>query len=116
MNKGRHTTVGGYLHPLPGGDGGYVADTPGLREIGMWGLAPESLDVCFPELRPYLATLPLRRLPHVVEPDCAVRAAVEAGEVSVARYESYLKLRESWRRSSDARVRGCGCAGAGASS
>jgi ribosome biogenesis GTPase len=93
VNKGRHTTVGGYLHPLPGDDGGYVADTPGLREIGMWALEPESLDVCFPELRPYLPHCRFADCRHVVEPDCAVRAAVEAGEVSAARYESYLKLR-----------------------
>ena len=93
VNKGRHTTVGGYLHPLPGDDGGYVADTPGLREIGMWALAPESLDVCFPELRPYLPHCRFADCRHVVEPDCAVRAAVEAGEVSAVRYESYLKLR-----------------------
>ena len=52
VNKGRHTTVGGYLHPLPGTDGGYVADTPGLREVGMWALSPSELDQCFPELRP----------------------------------------------------------------
>ena len=93
VNKGRHTTVGGFLHPLPGDDGGYVADTPGLREIVMWALAPESLDVCFPELRPYLPGCRFADCQHDVEPDCAVRAAVEAGEVSAARYESYLKLR-----------------------
>ena len=93
VNKGRHTTVGGYLHPLPGDDGGYVADTPGLREIGMWALAPESLDGFFPELRPYLPHCRFADCRHVVEPDCAVRAAVEAGEVSAVRYESYLKLR-----------------------
>lgn len=93
VNKGRHTTVGGYLHPLPGAEGGYVADTPGLREVGMWALAPESLDVCFPELRPYLEHCRFADCRHAVEPDCAVRAAVEAGEVSPARYESYLKLR-----------------------
>jgi ribosome biogenesis GTPase len=39
VNKGRHTTVGAYLHPLPGDEGGYVADTPGLREVGMWALS-----------------------------------------------------------------------------
>jgi ribosome biogenesis GTPase len=93
VNKGRHTTVGGYLHPLPGDEGGYVADTPGLREIGMWALAPESLDACFPELRPYLPHCRFADCHHAVEPDCAVRAAVEAGEVSAARYESYVKLR-----------------------
>jgi len=93
VNKGRHTTVGGYLHPLPGDDGGYVADTPGLREIGMWALEPNSLDGCFPELRPYLPHCRFADCSHGVEPDCAVRAAVDAGEVSAARYESYLKLR-----------------------
>jgi len=93
VNKGRHTTVGGYLHPLPGDAGGYVADTPGLREIGMWALAPESLDACFPELRPYLSHCRFADCRHTVEPDCAVRAAVDAGEVSAARYESFLKLR-----------------------
>ncbi len=93
VNKGRHTTVGGYLHPLPDEQGGYVADTPGLREIGMWALAPESLDVCFPELRPYLPHCRFADCRHGVEPDCAVREAVDAGEVSRERYESYLKLR-----------------------
>jgi ribosome biogenesis GTPase len=93
VNKGRHTTVGGYLHPLPGADGGYVADTPGLREIGMWALAPDSLDECFPELRPYLSSCRFADCRHEVEPDCAVRAAVQAGEIGVARYESFLKLR-----------------------
>ena len=93
VNKGRHTTVGGYLHPLPGEQGGYVADTPGLREIGMWALQPDSLDRCFPELRPYLDHCRFGDCRHAVEPDCAVRAAVQAGEVSVRRYESFLKLR-----------------------
>ncbi len=91
VNKGRHTTVGAMLHPLPGG--GAVVDTPGLREVGMWGLDPDALDVCFPELRPYLNDCRFRDCTHAVEPGCAVRAALEAGEVSRARWESYLKLR-----------------------
>ena len=91
VNKGRHTTVGAMLHPLPGG--GAVVDTPGLREVGMWGLDPDALDVCFPELRPYLNECRFRDCTHAVEPGCAVRAALEAGEVSRARWESYLKLR-----------------------
>jgi ribosome biogenesis GTPase len=91
VNKGRHTTVGAMLHPLPGG--GAVVDTPGLREVGMWGLDPDALDVCFPELRPYLDQCRFRDCTHAVEPGCAVRAALEAGEVSRARWESYLKLR-----------------------
>src|SRR4029453_6240198 len=54
VQKGRHTTVGALLHPLP--DGGFVADTPGLREVGLWGLPPERLDACFPEMRPLIGT------------------------------------------------------------
>jgi ribosome biogenesis GTPase len=94
VNKGRHTTVGGYLHPLPGPEGGYVADTPGLREVGMWALSPTALDECFPELRPFLHKCRFADCRHEVEPDCAVRDAVARGEVSAARYESFLKLRQ----------------------
>ena len=94
VNKGRHTTVGGYLHPLPGADGGYVADTPGLREVGMWALSPTELDQCFPELRPFLDQCKFADCRHEVEPGCAVRAAVESGAVSRRRYESFLKLRD----------------------
>jgi ribosome biogenesis GTPase len=91
VNKGRHTTVGGYMHPLP--DGGYVVDTPGLREVGMWGMPSEHLDSCFPELRPFLEQCRFGDCTHLTEPDCAVRAAVEAGEASAERYDSYAKLR-----------------------
>ena len=94
VNKGRHTTVGGYLHPLPGMDGGYVADTPGLREVGMWALSPTELDQCFPELRPFLNACRFADCRHSVEPGCAVRDAVANGDVSRARYESFIKLRE----------------------
>ncbi len=94
VNKGRHTTVGGYLHPLPGPGGGYVADTPGLREVGMWALSPTELDMCFPELRPFLNACRFADCRHSVEPGCAVRDAVARGEVSAARYESFIKLRE----------------------
>ena len=91
VNKGRHTTVGGYMHPLP--DGGYVVDTPGLREVGMWGMPSEHLDSCFPELRPFIDRCRFGDCTHLTEPDCAVRAAVEAGEASAERYDSYAKLR-----------------------
>jgi ribosome biogenesis GTPase len=94
VNKGRHTTVGGYLHPLPGPEGGYVADTPGLREVGMWALSPTELDVCFPELRPFLEGCRFADCRHSVEPDCAVRTAVQRGDVSAARYDSFIKLRD----------------------
>lgn len=91
VNKGRHTTVGAYLHPLP--EDGYVVDTPGLREVGMWGLPPRELDACFPEMRPILGECRFNDCTHLVEPGCAVREAVERGDVSADRYESYGKLR-----------------------
>jgi ribosome biogenesis GTPase len=94
VNKGRHTTVGAYLHPLPAAVGGAVVDTPGLREIGMWELPLESLDDCFPELRALRRDCKFADCAHVSEPACAIRAAVARKEVSAARYDSYLKLRE----------------------
>jgi ribosome biogenesis GTPase len=106
VNKGRHTTVGALLHPLPlpgaltgdgparSIDGGFVADTPGLREIGMWGLPSGEIAVCFPELRPFLSECRFADCAHEVEPGCAVRDAVAAGTVSAARYESFLRLRD----------------------
>jgi ribosome biogenesis GTPase len=92
VNKGRHTTVGALLHPLP--DGGFVADTPGLREIGMWGLEAGQLDRCYREFQPLLEGCRFNDCTHRVEPGCAVRDAVADGRVSAARYDSYLKLRD----------------------
>jgi ribosome biogenesis GTPase len=92
VNKGRHTTVGALLHPLP--DGGFVADTPGLREIGMWGLDPSDLADCFPEFRPLTSLCRFADCTHTVEPGCAVLEAIAARDVSARRHESYVKLRE----------------------
>jgi ribosome biogenesis GTPase len=98
VTKGRHTTVGALLHPLPAPDGtpsgGFVVDTPGLREIGFWGIEAGEIAGCFPELRPLLEECRFADCAHVAEPGCAVREAVDAGTVSRGRYESYVKLRE----------------------
>jgi ribosome biogenesis GTPase len=94
VNKGRHTTVGATMIPLPGESGGYVVDTPGLREVGMWALQAEHLDNCFPELRPFTTRCRFADCTHTVEPGCAVKEAVEKGEVSAERFASYLKLRD----------------------
>ncbi len=92
VNKGRHTTVGALSHPLP--DGGYVVDTPGLREVGLWGFSLDTLDQCFPEFRPYIGHCRFVDCTHLVEPGCALRAAVAQGDISAQRYESYVKLRD----------------------
>jgi ribosome biogenesis GTPase len=93
VNKGRHTTVGAYLHPLPAAIGGAVVDTPGLREIGMWELPIRELDLCFPEFRAPREECRFADCAHIAEPGCAVRAAVERGDISPARYDSYVKIR-----------------------
>ncbi|HUO52887.1 MAG TPA: ribosome small subunit-dependent GTPase A [Gemmatimonadaceae bacterium] len=90
VNKGRHTTVGALMHPLP--DGGDVVDTPGLREVGVWGVDAASLAECFPEFGAGLGACKFRDCRHVAEPGCAVRALVSSGAVSAERYDSYLRL------------------------
>lgn len=100
VNKGRHTTVGAKLVPLPSG-GGYVVDTPGLREVGMWGLPSGSLDRCFPEFRPYLGECRFQDCSHRTEPGCAVREAVARGVVDAGRHESYRKLVEELREAEE---------------
>ena len=96
--KGRHTTVGADLHPLP--ESGYVVDTPGLREVGVWGLEAREVDRCFPEMRPLREQCRFGDCTHRVEPGCAVREGLESGEVSQERYESYLKLRKELEKAS----------------
>ena len=90
--KGRHTTVGVRLWPLE--HGGYVADTPGLREAGFWDIEPEELAWHFVEMRPFLSDCRFSSCVHIHEPDCAVQAAVESGAISLTRYESYWRLLE----------------------
>jgi ribosome biogenesis GTPase len=94
VNKGRHTTVGAVMLPLPDDDDGYVIDTPGLREVGLWDLPVDRLDSCFPEIRARRDECRFGDCRHVAEPDCAVRDAVSAGEISAERYDSYLRLLE----------------------
>lgn len=92
VNKGRHTTVGALAHHLSGDS--YVVDTPGLREVGMWGIDSGNLADCFPEFRPLVPDCRFTDCTHSKEPGCAVLAAVEDGTLSRARHESYLLLRD----------------------
>jgi ribosome biogenesis GTPase len=89
--KGRHTTVSVRLWPL--GEGGYVADTPGLREAGFYLIDPEDLPWYFVEMRPYLSDCRFSSCSHTHEPGCAVVGAVEAGAISPQRHDSYCRLR-----------------------
>jgi len=89
--KGRHTTTLVELFSLD--FGGEVADTPGIREVGLWGVDTENLEYYFPEMEPYLGNCKYNDCAHVAEPDCAVQDAVEIGEIHTERYRSYVVLR-----------------------
>jgi ribosome biogenesis GTPase len=91
--KGRHATSYTQLHPLLAG--GWVADSPGVREFGLWGLSPLDLAACFPEFRPHLGACRYTDCSHSHEPDCGLRQAVEERAVDPRRYESYLRILES---------------------
>jgi ribosome biogenesis GTPase / thiamine phosphate phosphatase len=84
---GRHTTTRRQLVPLPAG--GLLLDTPGLRELQLSGA---DLEETFPEIAALVPKCRFRNCSHTHEPGCAVRAAVEAGELPRQRYESYVKL------------------------
>jgi ribosome biogenesis GTPase / thiamine phosphate phosphatase len=89
--KGQHTTVASEMIPLE--EGGFVADTPGMKALALWDIEPEELDGYFPELKPLVAHCQFNDCTHLHEPGCAVLAAVERGQVDVERYESYVRLR-----------------------
>ena len=78
----------------PSAEGGWVADTPGLREIGLGEIDAESLAWAFKEFRPHLDHCRFPNCSHEHEPDCAVRAAVEKGELQEDRYSHYIKLKK----------------------
>lgn len=89
--KGRHTTV--YSELLPLKEGGYVADTPGIRSLGLWDVEPNELDAYFVDIQPYVARCAFSDCTHLHEPGCAVLQAVQAGEIAASRYDSYRRLR-----------------------
>ncbi len=90
--RGRHTTTHAELHPIDGPAGGYVADTPGIRELGLFQIPATELASCFPEFREHLGNCAFGDCSHLHEPRCAVRDAVEAGAISPDRYDSYRRL------------------------
>ena len=91
--RGKHTTSAARLYELD--DGLRIIDTPGIRQLGLWGVSPEEVAYYFPEIAEQAATCKFRDCTHTHEPDCAVRQAVDAGQLPRLRFESYLRIRES---------------------
>ncbi|ATP57872.1 ribosome small subunit-dependent GTPase A [Pedobacter ginsengisoli] len=89
-DKGQHTTTFAEMHTLP--FGGYLIDTPGIRELGIFDIRPEELGHYFREMRDLMHECKFNNCRHVNEPGCAVIKAVENGEIELSRYESYLSI------------------------
>lgn len=88
--KGMHTTTFAQMYDLP--FGGSVIDTPGMRELGLVNLDKEELAQYFPEMRAVMQGCQFNNCQHINEPSCAVKAAVEKGLISEARFYSYIDL------------------------
>jgi len=88
--KGKHTTTTAQLLQLD--FGGWVVDTPGIRQFELWDVMPEELEGFFPEFRPYVPLCGYPDCTHTHEDRCAVKAAVIHGQISERRYTSYLGM------------------------
>ncbi|SDY74144.1 ribosome biogenesis GTPase [Evansella caseinilytica] len=92
LGRGKHTTRHVELIPLD--EGGYVADTPGFSSLDFHGVEAEELSLCFPEMKERIHGCKFRGCTHVNEPKCAVKEAVENGEIASSRYAHYLQFLE----------------------
>jgi len=90
--KGRHTTSRAELMPLP--YGGFVVDTPGLKEFGVWKASADELTRAFPDIARHAGNCRFPDCSHQIEPDCAVQDAVTAGQIDAGRYASFKKILE----------------------
>jgi ribosome biogenesis GTPase len=88
--KGRHTTRVAELMPLAGG--GWIVDTPGVRQMELWDVSPGEIEAYFVEFVPLVADCRFPDCTHTHETGCRIKAAVAAGEISKLRYESYLRM------------------------
>jgi ribosome biogenesis GTPase len=88
--KGRHTTTTAELIKLD--FGGWVVDTPGVRQLALWDTIPEEVEGFFPEFRPFVALCAFPDCTHTHESNCAVKRAVDRRQISVRRYHSYMGM------------------------
>ena len=88
--KGRHTTTTAVLLPLS--FGGYVVDTPGIRQFQLWDVIPAEVAGYFRDMRPYVSFCRFPNCSHTHESDCAVKDAVADGRLDMRRYDSYCHM------------------------
>ena len=92
--QGRHTTTFYEMFPLNGGRDGFVIDSPGLRAFGLSGVEKEEIALYFPEMLRIGAQCRYQPCTHTHEPGCAVKEALDKGEIAPERYQSYLGMLE----------------------
>lgn len=92
-NKGKHTTTFAKLIEIE--NGGFIVDTPGIREFGLFNIEPWELSLYFPEMLEPRRDCKFNTCTHIHEPGCGVMAAFEAGEIDPGRYNSYINMLES---------------------
>lgn len=88
--KGKHTTTFAEMYPLK--TGGWVVDTPGIKEFGLYDLEKETLAQRFPEMRELMADCRFSNCTHLREPGCAVKKALEHGQIAQFRYLNYVNM------------------------
>jgi ribosome biogenesis GTPase len=89
-DKGMHTTTFAEMFELP--EGGFIIDTPGIRELGIIDIEKQELSHFFPEMRSRMHDCRFNNCRHINEPGCAVLEALENGEIEPSRYDSYLSI------------------------
>ena len=89
-DKGKHTTTFAEMFELP--FGGYLIDTPGIRELGVFDIEKQGLGRLFPEIRELMEDCKFHNCRHINEPGCAVLKALENNEIESSRYDSYLSI------------------------
>jgi ribosome biogenesis GTPase len=98
---GKHTTTNSILYHLPASepgaeDGGNLIDSPGVRQFSPFACSLSTLETLYPDFAPFLGQCKFNNCTHTIEPNCAIKAAVESGEIAYSRYQSFQRLREEF--------------------
>ena len=91
-NKGVHTTT--FAEMFPAKAGGFIIDTPGIKELGLMEIEDTELSHFFPEMREFMGECKFHNCQHTIEPKCKIKEAVASGEIPPDRYNSYLSMLE----------------------
>lgn len=89
-SKGVHTTTFAEMYKIP--QGGYIIDSPGIRELGIVDLDKDEISHYFPEMRAMMKDCKFNNCSHTNEPECAIKKGVDENKISLIRYESYLSI------------------------